>query len=581
MIEGNLTLDKLQAQFPGAVLDAVDCKGDVTITVAVDRLLDICRFLRDDPDLRYDLLSFVTAVDRLNLGIQPRFAAVYNLYSLTYRRRIMLKVPLEGDPPHCPSVTSIWPGADWHERETYDLMGVIFDGHPHLCRIMLPDDWKGHPLRKDYPLGGEPVAFSENADDPALAGLGTQVMDAPSTPPLLPPGWVDDPGMLVVNFGPQHPATHGVMRFVLQLDGEKIVRCWPDPGHLHSGIEKTVEYKTYMQAIPYTDRMDYVSAMNNNLGLILAIEKLLDIEPPPRAQVLRVILCELQRLAAHCIWIGTSCLDLSGTIHALLLYAFQQREYILNIFEMVAGARLTPTYFCVGGVRWDVPEGFVPAVRSFLEGFVKALDEWETMLTNNPIWLSRTKGIGYLPLDKAIAMGVTGPCLRGSGLAYDVRKYAPYAAYDQFEFDIPTQKEGDCYARYLVRVAEMRQSVRIIQQALAKLPAGPVKADDRKVVLPPRPELETSMEALIHHFKLVTEGFNVPAGEVYAAVEAPKGELGFYLVSDGGPRPYRLKIRGPSFSNIAASPIMAEGAWLADMVAIIGSVDITMGEVDR
>ena len=581
MTQGNITVEKINAQFPEALLDVAETRGDVTITLEVSQLLDVCRFLRDDPELSYDLLSFVTAVDRLKLSVEPRFAAVYNLYSLTYRHRIMLKVPLAGEPPTCPSVTSIWPGANWHERETYDLMGVIFENHPSLCRIMLPDEWVGHPLRKDSPLVSEPVAFSETANEPALAGLGIQVLEAPSFPPPLPPGWVTHPDTMIVNMGPQHPATHGVLRLAMQLEGERIVRCWPDPGHLHSGIEKTLEYKTYTQGIPYTDRMDYVSAMNNNLGIILGIEKLLDIEPPARAQVLRVILCELQRLAAHCIWIGTSCLDLAGTIHALLLYAFHQREQILDIFEMVSGARITPTYFCVGGVRQDVPAAFVPAVREFIEGFVTALREWEVMLTDSVIWISRMKGIGFLGLDQAIAMGVTGPMLRSSGLAYDVRKYAPYAAYDQFDFDIPTQTEGDCYARYLVRMEEMRQSVRIIQQGLEKLPAGPVKVDDRKIVLPPREELDTSMEALIHQFKLVTEGFNVPAGEVYAAVEAPKGELGYYIVSDGGPKPYRLKIRGPSFSNISTTPIMAEGAWFADMVSIISSVDITMGEVDR
>lgn len=581
MTQGNITVDKLKAQFPAAVLQVEAARGEVSITVEAAELLGVCHFLRDDPELAYDLLSFVTAVDRLDMHIEPRFVAVYNLYSLAHRHRLMLKASLRGNPPTCPSVTSIWPGADWHERETYDLMGIVFEGHPSLCRILLPDEWVGHPLRKDYPLGGEPVAFSATIDDPALHGLGTQVLDAPSHPPLLPPGWVTNPDTMVVNMGPQHPATHGVLRLVMELDGEKIVRCWPDPGHLHSGIEKTLEHKTYSQGIPYTDRMDYVSAMNNNLGMILAIEKLLGLELPERAEVLRVILCELQRLAAHCIWVGTSCLDLAGTIHSLLLYALQQRELILDIFEMVSGARITPTYFCVGGLRADVPEGFVPTVRQFLAGFMPALHEWDVMLTDNAIWLSRMKDIGYLSQADAIAMGVTGPMLRGSGLAYDVRKYMPYAAYDRFDFDIPTQPEGDCYARYLVRMEEMRQSVRIVQQALDRLPTGPVTVDDRKIVLPPREELDTSMESLIHQFKLVTEGFNVPAGEVYAMVEAPKGELGYYVVSNGGPKPYRLKIRGPSFSNIAAAPLLAEGQWFADMVSIIGSVDITMGEVDR
>jgi NADH-quinone oxidoreductase subunit C/D len=581
MIQGNITVDKINAQFPDAVLQVEEISGDVMITLEASALLEVCRFLHDEANLQYDLLLFVTGVDRLDMGIEPRFATVYSLYSLSHHHRIMLRAPLAGNAPSCPSVASIWPAANWHEREMYDLMGIVFEGHPSLCRILLPDEWVGHPLRKDYPLGGEPTAFTETADDPQLAGLGSLTLKAPSSPPLLPPGWVSHPDTMIVNMGPQHPATHGVLRLVMELDGERIARCWPDPGHLHSGIEKTLEHKTYTQGLPYTDRMDYVSAMNNNLGMILAIEKLLDIVPPERAQVLRVIMCELQRLAAHCIWIGTSCLDLAGTVHALLLYAFQQRELILNIFEMISGARITPTYFRVGGVRQDVPDAFVPAVQDFLKGFLEGLHEWDVMLTESAIWISRTRDIGYLSLDDAIALGVTGPMLRGSGLAYDVRKHAPYAAYDQFEFDIPTQPEGDCYARYLVRMEEMRQSVRIIQQALQKLPAGPVTVDDRKIVLPPREELDTSMEALIHQFKLATEGFNVPVGESYAAVEAPKGELGYYIVSTGGPKPYRLKIRGPSFSNISAVTVMSEGQWFADMVSIIGSIDITMGEVDR
>jgi NADH-quinone oxidoreductase subunit D len=311
------------------------------------------------------------------------------------------------------------------------------------------------------------------------------------------------------------------------------------------------------------------------------VEKLLSLEVPERARVLRVILTEMQRLAAHCLWLSSSSLDLSGTIHSLLMYIFNQREEILNIFEMVSGARLTPSYISVGGLRRDVPEAFVPAVRTMVANFRRNMRDWEAMLTKNPIWLSRNVGIGYLTLEKAIALGVTGPLLRGSGLAFDLRKYAPYAGYDEYDFDVPTATEGDCYARYLIRLEEMRQSLRIIEQGLAKLSAGPVKSDDHKITMPPREQLDTSMEGLIHHFKLVTEGFHVPAGETYMAIEAPKGELGYYIVSDGGPKPYRIKVRGPSFSNISAAPVMAQGLLFSDMVSIIGSIDITMGEVDR
>jgi NADH-quinone oxidoreductase subunit C/D len=580
MADSNIAVEKLKEHFPESIVRVEEFRGDTAVTVRPAALLDACRLLRDDPDLQFNLLIFVTAVDYSKMGKHPRFWTVYNLYSMPFRRRLFLKVPLEGDAPVCPSVTSIWPAADWHEREVYDLMGVTFKGHPDLRRILMPEDWVGHPLRKDYPLGGEEVAFSVNAAHPQVQRLGQQVLNPETKDSTVPPG-VDTQRHLVINMGPQHPATHGVLRVVVELDGERVVSAHPDIGHLHSGIEKTAEYKTYQQVIPYTDRMDYAAAMTNNLGYVLAVEKLLDLEIPPRAQVLRVILCELQRIAAHLLAIGTTALDLAGTIHALLMYCFREREEVLDTFEMVCGARLTPSFFRIGGLRKDVPPGFVERVRDFCKRFPKHLDEYEAMVMQNPIWLSRTVGIGVISAAEAIALGVTGPILRSTGVAHDARRYAPYSMYDQFEFDIPTAQNGDCYDRYGIRIQEMRQSVRIIQQALARLPDGPVVCDDRKVVLPPREELDYSPEALIHHFKLVTEGFSTPPGEVYAFVEAPKGEIGYYVVSDGGPKPYRLKIRGPSFSNLMALGPMARGAMFSDMVAIIGAIDLTMGEVDR
>jgi NADH dehydrogenase I D subunit len=573
-------IEKLKAQFPEAVLGVQEFRGETAVTVRAEELVDVCTFLRDDPELQYTTLLFVTGLDRSELGVDPRFATVYQLYSIRHRRRLRLKVPISGNPPKAPTVTGIWPAANWHERETYDLMGIVFEGHPDLRRILMPDDWVGHPLRKDYPLGGEPVVFSANREFPELETLGTQIMPAESLPPSLPPG-VNTEKYMVLNMGPHHPATHGVLRVVLELDGETMISAHPDIGHLHSGIEKTAEHKLYQQVIPYTDRMDYVAAMNNNLPYVLAVEKLLDVEIPPRAQYLRVICCELQRLAAHLIWLGTSVLDLAGLLMSLLMYCFRDREDIYNLFEMICGARQTPTYFTIGGVRWDAPEGWPDAVQAFVTKLPQRLKEYHAMVTDNPIFKSRTVGIGVLSQEDAIAYGVTGPCLRGSGVEYDVRKAMPYSSYQDFEFDIPTQPEGDAYARYLVRMEEMRQSIRIIEQALDKLPDGPVKCADRKVALPPRDELDTSMEALIHQFKLVTEGFSTPPGEVYVSCENPKGELGFYIVSDGSSKPYRCKIRGPSFSNLSAAGIMAQGQMLSDMVAIIASIDITMGEVDR
>ncbi len=584
MTEGNTGVEKTRSQFPEVVLDVQDFRGETTIVVEPEHIVEVCRFLRDDPDLKYDQLTFVSAMDNLARNGQSadghRFDIVYQLHSLTHRQRLRLKAPLKENAPRIASVVPVWPAANWHERETYDLMGIVFEGHPDLRRILMPDDWAGHPLRKDYPLGGDPVAFTVNLDDPVMQTIGQVTRQVPPLPSVPPPGSDPDRYMLI-NFGPQHPATHGVLRLVVELDGERVVGVYPDIGHLHSGIEKIAEHKLYNQIIPYTDRMDYVSSTNNNLPLVLATEKLLDIEAPPRAQVIRVIMCELQRLAAHLIWFGTSILDLSGVGMSLLMYAFRDREDIYDIIEMVAGARMTPSYLTVGGLRWDVPAGFVPRVREFLDQFKLRLRDQDRMITNNPIFLSRVEGIGHLSQEDAVAWGVTGPCLRGSGLAFDLRKKEPYIGYEDYEFDVPSFPEGDVLARYKVRMEEMWQSIRIIEQGLARLPDGPVKVADHKISLPPRNELDTSMEALIHQFKLVTEGYSPPPGEVYVGCENPKGELGFYLVSDGTPRPYRCKIRGPSFSNLTTASLMAKGGLLSDLVSVVASVDITLGEVDR
>jgi NADH dehydrogenase I D subunit len=389
---------------------------------------------------------------------------------------------------------------------------------------------------------------------------------------------------MILNMGPQHPATHGVLRVVVELEGERVLHAAPDIGHLHSGFEKTAEHRTYQQFAAYPSRLDYVSGMSNDLAYVLAVEQLVGAQVPPRASAIRVILAELQRLACHLFWIGTQTLDLSGTIHALLQYALREREMILDILEMVCGARVTTTYFTTGGLRWDVPPAFAGKVREFVDLFEKRLREYETMLTRNPIYRSRLEGVAVISAEQAVGLGCTGPLLRGTGIAYDVRKAAPYCGYEEYDFEVPTQAGGDAYARYLVRVAEMVQSVRIIRQGLDKLEKmgpGPVKDPNRKLSLPPRDELETSMEAVIHHFKLVTEGLTPPVGEVYASAENPKGELGFYLVSDGGPRPYRCKIRGPSFSNITALRVMAPGSMFSDLVAMMGSIEITLGEIDR
>jgi len=384
---------------------------------------------------------------------------------------------------------------------------------------------------------------------------------------------------VLLNMGPQHPSTHGVLRLLLELDGEIVVTCIPDIGFLHTGVEKNMESKTYQQAEVMTDRLDYLNPLGNNLTYCLAVEKLTELDVPPRAQALRVILAELQRITSHMVWIGTSGLDLAAM--SVFLYAMREREMILDIFELVAGQRMMTTYIRPGGLWRDVPAEFEDAVRNVLEVVPRRLDEYESLLTNNTLFLERTQGIGLISTAQCYELGLTGPLIRATGKAYDLRKVRPYSGYEQYDFDIPTADQGDIYARYLVRVAEMRQSLRIVEQALDKLPGGPVRSNNRKYVPPPRSEIGVSMEALIHHFKLWTEGFTPPAGHVYAATEGPRGELGVYLESDGTPKPFRVHFNTPSFANLQAMPVLTKGHFVADVVGIIGSIDIVLGDADR
>lgn len=384
---------------------------------------------------------------------------------------------------------------------------------------------------------------------------------------------------LVLNMGPQHPSTHGVLRLVLELDGEVVVSCKPVIGYLHTGFEKTFEAKNYHQGVTLTDRMDYLSPLSNNLAYALAVETLLGVEVPERATVARVILAELTRLASHLVWLGTQAMDLGAM--SVFLYCFRERERILDIFEMCSGQRMMTSYIRPGGLAMDLPEGFEEAVREILALMPARIDEYEDLLTRNEIWRDRTIGIGRLSLADALSHGVTGPNLRASGGDFDLRRDHPYCGYEQYDFTVIVGSRGDVYERYLVRIREMRESLKIIRQALDRLPGGPYVTADRKVAFPPRAELATSMEALIHHFKLATEGYRVPAGQVYSAIESPRGELGIYLVADGSARPYRLHVRAPSFASLQALPVIARGGLVADLVAIIGSLDPVMGEVDR
>jgi len=385
---------------------------------------------------------------------------------------------------------------------------------------------------------------------------------------------------MTINMGPQHPATHGVLRLLLELDGEIVVKAEPHIGYLHRGVEKLSESLTYPQALTLTDRLDYTSGLSNNLAYCLAVEKLLDIKIPKRAQYLRVLFAELQRIAAHLLWVATHALDLGAM--TVLFYAFRERETIMEMLELVTGARLTPSFIRIGGLAADIPDTFLPLVKDFVIDLPKRIDEYETLLTDNIIWKKRTQDIAIMSGAECLDYGVTGPVLRASGVCYDVRKAYPYSSYEDFDFEIPMGKKGDVYDRYLVRLQEMRQSNRIVKQAMDNLPEGPIAAFDALQVVPPAKEAVTrDIAALIRHFKIMQEGFQPPQGEVYASVESSKGELGFYLISDGSNKPFRMKIRPPSFVNLGALPKMIEGQMVADVVAAIGSIDIVLGEIDR
>jgi NADH-quinone oxidoreductase subunit D len=385
---------------------------------------------------------------------------------------------------------------------------------------------------------------------------------------------------MVLNMGPQHPSTHGVLRILLELDGETVVKAVPDCGYLHTGIEKSCEDKTYSQAITLTDRMDYLNPLGNNLVYCMAVEKLLDLEVPKRAQYIRVMMVELQRISSHLVWLGTHAIDLGAM--SVFLYCFREREEILKIFEMFAGQRMMTSYIRIGGVALQPPAGWRQAIDRFLKYMPSRVDEYETLLTENRIWMGRTKNIGYISAEDAIALSMTGPTIRAAGVAYDNRKLFPYSSYEEFEFDVPTRTDSDCFGRYMIRVAEMRESLKIVRQAMGKITDdGAIKSEAPGIVPPAREKMKTEMEALIYHFKIFTEGFSPPAGEAFVTVESPRGELGCFIASDGSPKPLRVHFRSPSFINLQALPKLVEGQLISDVIACIGTIDIVLGEVDR
>lgn len=576
---------KIAERFPQAFLEAREYRGELTVVVKREQIVEIARFLHDEPGLGFDHLSDICSVDHPDR--EERFEVVYQLNSIHRRHRLRLKASVPEDDGVIDSVCPIWRGANFLEREVYDLMGIRFRGHPDLRRIFLPEDFDGHPLRKEYPADGKgwrnTFEFLQKGESQTPLFHEQRLADAAKVGPRpteevegLPLRRTEE---LLLNLGPQHPATHGVLRVVLELEGEKIIKATPDLGYLHRGVEKLCEGLTYQQIIPHTDRLDYICSMTNNFAYVRAVEKLLGITVPIRAEHVRTIVAEMQRIVGHLFWLGTQALDIGAM--TIFFWTFREREALLDLFEMLCGARLTLNYYRVGGVDSDLTPEIITRLRKFLKDFPSKINEYDALLLNNRIWMARTKNVAVITASDAIHFGLTGPPLRGSGVYYDVRKAEPYAAYDKVEWEVPLGKNGDTYDRYWVRMQEMKQSARIIEQCLDQLPEGPILSDVPQVVPPPKEMVMVDMQALIHHFIIFTEGFKPPKGEVYCATEAPKGELGFYIVSDGSPKPYRLKIRSPSFVHLGAFDHMARGYMIADIITIFGTYDIVMGECDR
>jgi NADH-quinone oxidoreductase subunit C/D len=582
----NSLLETLKTRFPDAVLATrIDAaRAETSISVAAARLLEIARYLHDAPEAAFDHLTDICSVDYPE--DQLRFEVVYHLHSLPLQQRLRLKVRIAEDDPTVASVTSIWKGADFLEREVYDMMGIRFSGHPDLRRILLPEDYaEGYPLRKDFPTEGRgwrsQFDFIPRFDETPLDVVESEISEEEKNTFRAEPG-TPGPGRkeeLLLNMGPQHPSTHGVLRVVLMLDGERVVKATPDLGYLHRGVEKLSEGLTYMQIIPHTDRLDYVCAMSNNYAYVRAVEKLLEITVPIRAEYIRTIVAEMQRIVGHLFWLGTQALDIGAM--TVFFWTFREREVLLDMFEKLCGARLTLNYYRIGGVDSDFTPELTQRMKAFLDVFPEKVKEYDALIASNRIWLGRTKNVALLSAEDAINFSCTGPVLRGSGVAYDVRKAEPYGVYDKVDWEVPIGKNGDTYDRYWIRMEEMRQSARIIAQCFDQLPEGPIMAESPQHIPPPKELVMRDMESLIHHFIIYTQGIKPPKAETYCATEAPKGELGFFIVSDGSPRPYRLKIRSPSFVHMGAFDHMARGYLISDIITIFGTYDVVMGECDR
>lgn len=576
-------IDELVARFGAETITVQTTEDGVpTLWVRPETAKHVLASLKRDVPRPYRLLFDVTAIDerlRQHREGQPAsdFTLVYHVLSFDRNADVRVKVPLRGDSPTVPTITDLWPNADWYEREVWDLFGIRFDGHPHLRRLLMPPTWVGHPLRKEHPARATEMGWftlpeeKKEAEEDALQfrpeewGLATSEDDRFD--------------YIFLNLGPAHTGTHGVLRLVVQLEGEAIVDIVPDIGYHHRAAEKMGERQTWHTYIPYTDRVDYLQGLLNELAYVQSAEALAGIEVPDRVKVIRIMMSEFYRIANHLVWYGTFAQDVGAL--SPVFYMFNDRERIHHIAEAVCGARMHPNWFRIGGVASDLPEGWDQLVRQFLDYFPKRVDEYDTLVMQNPIFKDRTVGIGAYTLEEAMEWGVTGPGLRACGLKWDLRKQRPYSGYEQFDFDVPTASKGDCYDRAVVRVEEMRQSLRIIEQCLREMPAGLYKALHPLATPPLKERTMHDIETLITHFLGVSWGPVIPAGEAGVQIEGAKGQVSYYLISDGSQVSYRTRIRTPSFPHIQMVPFIARGELLSDLLAILGSVDFVLSDVDR